>query len=169
MLQIPDDTLISFEEALDLDDDQVVILVTGRMGEPTKSLQQIANGDDPDIQLTSTDLVFVTTTPSYAIETMVQKTKDMLYRAGAEVKFIADDLNPSGQASQNDEQLMLNFMKPKFFIPIKGNTGCLTGTPNWLKKSASRPKTSSLPLRGTFSPMKMASSTWGTGLKLATR
>ena len=120
LLQIPDDTLISFEEALDLDDDQVVILVTGRMGEPTKSLQQIANGDDPDIQLTSTDLVFVTTTPSYAIETMVQKTKDMLYRAGAEVKFIADDLNPSGQASQNDEQLMLNFMKPKFFIPIQG-------------------------------------------------
>ncbi|MGY0337074.1 hypothetical protein ACW185_05800 [Limosilactobacillus fermentum] len=46
------------------------------------------------IQLTSTDLVFVTTTPSYAIETMVQKTKDMLYRAGAEVKFIADDLEP---------------------------------------------------------------------------
>lgn len=120
LLQISDDTLISFEEALDLDDDQVVILVTGRMGEPTKSLQQIANGDDPDIQLTSTDLVFVTTTPSYAIETMVQKTKDMLYRAGAEVKFIADDLNPSGQASQNDEQLMLNFMKPKFFIPIQG-------------------------------------------------
>lgn len=120
LLQIPDDTLISFEEALDLDDDQVVILVTGRMGEPTKSLQQIANGDDPDIQLTSTDLVFVTTTPSYAIETMAQKTKDMLYRAGAEVKFIADDLNPSGQASQNDEQLMLNFMKPKFFIPIQG-------------------------------------------------
>ncbi|MDO4855857.1 MAG: ribonuclease J [Limosilactobacillus gorillae] len=120
LLQIPDEMLVSFEEALDLDDDQVVILVTGRMGEPTKSLQQIANGDDPDIQLTSTDLVFVTTTPSYAIETMVQKTKDMLYRAGAEVKFIADDLNPSGQASQNDEQLMLNFMKPKFFVPIQG-------------------------------------------------
>ena len=120
LLQIPDGMLVSFEEALDLDDDQVVILVTGRMGEPTKSLQQIANGDDPDIQLTSTDLVFVTTTPSYAIETMVQKTKDMLYRAGAEVKFIADDLNPSGQASQNDEQLMLNFMKPKFFVPIQG-------------------------------------------------
>ena len=169
LLQIPDDTLISFEEALDLDDDQVVILVTGRMGEPTKSLQQIANGDDPDIQLTSTDLVFVTTTPSYAIETMVQKTKDMLYRAGAEVKFIADDLNPSGQASQNDEQLMLNFMKPKFFIPIQGEYRLLDRHAELAEEVGIPAENIFITAKGTFSPMKMASSTWGTGLKLATR
>ena len=48
----------------------------------------------------------------------------MIYRTGAEVKFISDDLNPSGHANQNDEQLMLNFMKPKFFIQSKVNIGC---------------------------------------------
>lgn len=90
------------------------------MGEPIKSLQQIAGGDNPKLHLTDTDLVFVTTTPSYAQETEVQKTKDMIYRTGAEVKFISDDLNPSGHANQNDEQLMLNFMKPQYFIPIQG-------------------------------------------------
>lgn len=120
LLKIPDDMVISFEEAAKLDPAQVVVLVTGRMGEPIKSLQQIALGEDADLQLGQGDLVFVTTTPSYAVETAVQKTKDLLYRAGAEVKFIADDLNPSGHASQNDEQLMMNFMKPKYFIPIQG-------------------------------------------------
>lgn len=119
-LHLPDDLFISRKEAEKLEPNQVVILETGKMGEPIKSLQQIANGDNPNLQLTSTDLVFVTTTPSYAQETEVQKTKDMIYRTGAEVKFISDDLNPSGHANQNDEQLILNFMKPKFFIPIQG-------------------------------------------------
>lgn len=119
-LHLPDDLFISRKEAEKLELNQVVILETGKMGEPIKSLQQIANGDNPNLQLTDTDLVFVTTTPSYAQETEVQKTKDMIYRTGAEVKFISDDLNPSGHANQNDEQLMLNFMKPKFFIPIQG-------------------------------------------------
>ncbi|WP_304683002.1 ribonuclease J, partial [uncultured Limosilactobacillus sp.] len=119
-LHLPDDLFISRKEADKLEPNQVVILETGKMGEPIKSLQQIANGDNPNLQLTSTDLVFVTTTPSYAQETEVQKTKDMIYRTGAEVKFISDDLNPSGHANQNDEQLMLNFMKPKFFVPIQG-------------------------------------------------
>ena len=119
-LDLPDDLFISRKEAEKLEPNQVVILETGKMGEPIKSLQQIANGDNPNLQLTGTDLVFVTTTPSYAQETEVQKTKDMIYRTGAEVKFISDDLNPSGHANQNDEQLMLNFMKPKFFIPIQG-------------------------------------------------
>ena len=119
-LKLPKDLLISIKEADQLDPNQVVILETGKMGEPIKSLQQIANGDNPKIKLSDSDLVFVTTTPSYAQETEVQKTKDMIYRTGAEVKFISDDLNPSGHANQNDQQLMLNFMKPQYFIPIQG-------------------------------------------------
>lgn len=119
-LQVPKGLRISLKEANQLDPDQVVILVTGRMGEPIKTLQQIANGDEKHLKFTDNDLVFVTTTPSYAMETEVQKTKDMLFRTGADVKFISDDLNPSGHANQNDEQLMLNFMKPKYFFPIQG-------------------------------------------------
>lgn len=119
-LKLPKGLLISMKEADKLEPNQVIILETGKMGEPIKSLQQIASGDNPKLHLADTDLVFVTTTPSYAQETEVQKTKDMIYRTGAEVKFILDDLNPSGHANQNDEQLMLNFMKPQYFIPIQG-------------------------------------------------
>lgn len=119
-LKLPKGLLISMKEADKLEPNQVIILETGKMGEPIKSLQQIASGANPKLHLTDTDLVFVTTTPSYAQETEVQKTKDMIYRTGAEVKFISDALNPSGHANQNDEQLMLNFMKPQYFIPIQG-------------------------------------------------
>lgn len=119
-LHVPDDLIISVKEADKLDPRQVVILVTGRLGEPLKALQAIAHGDDKDIHLHENDMVFVTTTPTYAMETVEQKVTDSLYRAGADVKFIAHDLNPSGQGNQNDEQLMLNFMKPKYFMPIQG-------------------------------------------------
>ncbi|WP_275087101.1 ribonuclease J [Limosilactobacillus caecicola] len=119
-IQVPEDTLIKMQDAAELDPNEVVILVTGRMGEPLKALNSIANGEDQDIQLGEGDLVFVTTTPSYAMETMEQKVTDALYRAGAAVKFIGQDLNPSGHANQNDEQLMLNFMKPKYLMPIQG-------------------------------------------------
>ncbi|MCQ2569582.1 MAG: ribonuclease J [Limosilactobacillus sp.] len=121
LLALPsDDLLISLDEANDLPDDEVVILVTGRMGEPIKSLLAIANGEDQDLQFKPNDLVFVTTTPSHAVETVVQKAKDAIYKAGATAKFIADDLNPSGHASQNDEQLLLNLFKPQNFVPVQG-------------------------------------------------
>lgn len=120
-LQLPDDDLlIDFKAAKELQPEQVVILETGKMGEPIKSLQRMATGEDKDVQLNESDLAFITTTPSHAMETAVQKTRDMIYRSGAQVKAISDDLQPSGHANQNDLQLMLNFMKPQYFIPVQG-------------------------------------------------
>jgi ribonuclease J len=87
---------------------------------PLNHYSEWRTGGDKNVQLGDDDLVFITTTPSYAMETAVQKTRDMIYRAGAEVKAISDDLQPSGHASQNDLQLMLNFMKPQYFIPVQG-------------------------------------------------
>ena len=112
--------LVTMAGTADLAPEEIVILETGKMGAPIKALQEIANGDDPEVTLGEGDLVFVATTPSYAMEAVVQKVTDMLYRTGAEVKFIAEDLNPSGHGNQNDEQLMLNFMQPTFFMPIQG-------------------------------------------------
>lgn len=119
-IRLPKGLLVSFKQAAKLPADQVIILETGKLGEPIKSIRSIAQGHDKNIKMNEDDLVFVTTTPSYAQETEVQKAKDDIFRTGAEAKFIADDLNPSGHANQTDEQLMLNLMKPKFFIPIQG-------------------------------------------------
>ncbi|MGY0337075.1 hypothetical protein ACW185_05805 [Limosilactobacillus fermentum] len=62
---------------------------------------------------------------------------------------------------------MLNFHAAEVLYPeSKGNPRCLTGTPNWLKKSASRPENIFITAKGDVCPMKMAGSTWGTGSKL---
>lgn len=99
---------------------ETVILETGRMGEPIKHLNRMANGEDAHIKIGSDDLVFITTTPSTAMESVVAKTRDMIFKQGADVKQISTDMRSSGHASRNDLQMMLNIMQPAYFMPIQG-------------------------------------------------
>jgi ribonuclease J len=90
------------------------------MGEPIKSLQKMASGSHRNLKIHDGDLVYIATTPNTAMETMVAKTEDMIYRAGGTVKMISDNLRVSGHAHPRDLQLMMNFMQPKYFIPVQG-------------------------------------------------
>lgn len=120
-LHLPsDDILIPLKDIKRYDDDQIVILEAGRSGEPLKSLQKMALKRHRSVSLREGDLVFITTTPSHAMETNVAKTRDMIYRSGADVKSISDELNSSGHASKNDLQLMMNLLKPRYVLPVQG-------------------------------------------------
>jgi len=115
-----DDLLVTEEQLAKLPAEQVVIIQTGKMGEPIKALQRMANKPEKGLNIEEGDLVFITTTPSHAMETTVAKTRDMIYRAGGEVKAISDDLNSSGPASKHDLQLMINILHPRYLLPIQG-------------------------------------------------
>ncbi|MFD1430754.1 ribonuclease J [Lacticaseibacillus mingshuiensis] len=114
------DILASTKELKTLKDEEVVILETGRMGEPLKSLQRMATSRHRLVHIHEGDLVFITTSISHAMETMAAKTRDMIYRAGGEVKAISDDIHASGHANKADLQLMLNLLKPEYLIPVQG-------------------------------------------------
>ena len=121
ILPIPENEMfVSLKNLSKLPADETVILETGRMGEPIRHLQRIAHGDDRNIKIQPGDLVFITTTPSTAMEGYVAKTRDMLFRAGATVKQISTDKMSSGHASKDDFQLMLNLLKPQNVIPVQG-------------------------------------------------
>ncbi|MEL5939357.1 ribonuclease J, partial [Tetragenococcus halophilus] len=96
------------------------ILETGRMGEPIKALQKMASGAHRTLRIKEGDLVYITTTPTIAMETYVAKTEDMIYRAGGTVKNISDNLRVSGHANPEDQQLMMNLLKPRYFVPVQG-------------------------------------------------
>lgn len=119
-LEVPEDLFITLKEMKKYKPEELIILETGRMGEPIKSLQKMANGSHRNIRIEEGDLVYITTTPTTAMETTVAKTEDMIYRAGGTVKNISEDLRVSGHANPRDLQLMLNFMSPKYFIPVQG-------------------------------------------------
>ncbi|MCI1687336.1 MAG: ribonuclease J [Schleiferilactobacillus harbinensis] len=121
LLQMPQpDILVPVKDIKKYDDHQIVILETGRSGEPLKSLQKMATNQHRTVHIHQGDLVFISTTPSYAMETTVAKTKDMIYRAGGEVKAISDDLHASGHAYKSDLQLLLNLLHPEYLVPVQG-------------------------------------------------
>ncbi|MBU3851367.1 MAG: ribonuclease J [Candidatus Paralactobacillus gallistercoris] len=120
-LQLPADDLLVPEKRLrELDPSATVILEAGKMGEPIQELQKMATNKHHLTSIQPGDLVFMVTTPTYAMETTVAKTRDMIYRAGGDVKAISDDLHAAGNANKNDLQLMLNLLKPEYLIPVQG-------------------------------------------------
>ena len=119
-LEVPEDILITIKEMKNYQPEELIVLETGRMGEPIKSLQKMANRSHRNLRIEDGDLVYITTTPTIAMETTVAKTEDMIYRAGGIVKSISENLRVSGHANPRDLQLMMNFMSPDYFIPVQG-------------------------------------------------
>lgn len=120
-LTLPDENLIVPVEEIDkYDDNRVLVLETGAAGEPIKTLKRMAVGSHDQVNIKEDDLIFIATSPSISMEVTVAETENLIYRAGGVVKRISDTLKASGHATPNDLQLMINLLKPEYFIPIQG-------------------------------------------------
>ena len=119
-LNVPKGLLVHSKDLKKIPDNELVILETGRMGEPLKSLQKMATNRHRMIKIKKGDLVFIATTPSHSVETMVAQTSDMIYRAGGIVKELGRDKHTSGHATGRDLQMLIDTLRPKFLIPVIG-------------------------------------------------
>ena len=119
-LDVPKDLLVHGKDLKKIPDNELVILETGRMGEPLKSLQKMATKRHRMIKIKEGDLVFIATTPSHSVETMVAQTSDLVYQAGGVVKELGRERHTSGHATGRDLQLLINTLKPKFLVPVIG-------------------------------------------------
>ncbi|TWT16364.1 ribonuclease J [Streptococcus sp. sy010] len=102
------------------EDHELIILETGKMGEPINGLRKMAIGRHRYVQIKDGDLVYVVTTPSIAKEAMVARVENLIYKAGGSVKLITQNLRVSGHANGRDLQLMINLLQPKYLFPIQG-------------------------------------------------
>jgi ribonuclease J len=120
-LEIPPDTMIELDEVSLLAKNRVVILTTGSQGEPMSALTRMAMSDHKRIEIVPGDTVIISASPVPGNEKMVHRTIDQLFRQGAEVIYEPfSGIHASGHASQEELKLMLNLVKPKFFIPVHG-------------------------------------------------
>ena len=76
---IYDDTILQNCPIISVCSEEILILETGRMGEPIKSLQKMANGTHRTIHVKDGDLAYIATTPTIAMETVMAKTEDIIY------------------------------------------------------------------------------------------
>ena len=102
------------------EDHELIILETGRMGEPINGLQKMALGRHRYVQIKEGDLVYIVTTPSLSKEAAVARVENLIYKAGGVVKLITQTMNVSGHANARDLQLMINLLQPKYLFPIQG-------------------------------------------------
>ncbi|HEX7057867.1 MAG TPA: ribonuclease J [Bacilli bacterium] len=122
-LHIPDGMLIEPEEVNKLASDRVVILSTGSQGEPMSALTRMARATHKKVDIMPGDTVVIAATPIPGNEKYVGRTVDELFRLGANVIYgpgTVSGVHVSGHGSQEELKLMLNFMRPQYFIPIHG-------------------------------------------------
>ena len=120
-INIPETTLISLDEALNLSSKEVVLMCTGTQGEPSSIIGRLSTGENRQFDIKKDDTVVLSSHPIPGNEEAISKTINRLLRRGANV--IHDGILPvhvSGHASQEEQKLLFNLIKPKFFIPIHG-------------------------------------------------
>lgn len=120
-LNIPPDILRHTDELHRFPHNQVVLLTTGSQGEPTSALVRIANRDNSQVRIIHGDTVIISATPIPGNEALINQTIDSLFRQGAQVIYAKlAQVHVHGHGSQEELKLLLNLVKPKFFVPIHG-------------------------------------------------
>ncbi|GEK57445.1 ribonuclease J [Marinococcus halophilus] len=118
-LEVEDDIFITTDQVEDMDPRKVAILCTGSQGEPVSALMNMAKGEDDNLTIEEGDMVIIAANPVAGNEKTVSQTIDFLYQIGAEV-VMGENVHSSGHARQEELKMMLNLVKPKYFIPVHG-------------------------------------------------
>jgi len=118
-LQIPKGILMDTDQIQKLPAEEIVILSTGSQGEPMSALNRMARSTHRKVDILPGDTVIIASTPIPGNERHVGRVIDQLYRIGADVIY-GSEIHVSGHGSQEELKLMLNLLKPKYFIPVHG-------------------------------------------------
>jgi ribonuclease J len=120
-LHVPSDLIIDPDEINRLPANRVAVISTGSQGESMSALTRMANASHRKVEILPGDTLIIAATPIPGNEKLIGRTVDQLFRIGADVVYsTTSHVHVSGHGSQEDLKLMLNLMKPKYFIPIHG-------------------------------------------------
>jgi ribonuclease J len=119
-LNVPANTLVSFDNAFDLPDDQVVLICTGSQGEPMAVLSRIANRDHR-IEVGPGDTIVLASSLIPGNENAVNRVINGLTRLGADVVHKGNAMvHVSGHAGAGELRYLFNVVKPRNVMPVHG-------------------------------------------------
>jgi len=128
-VKVPKGTFVPIASVANLKDDEVVVVCTGGQGEPSSALQRMASGEHRHVKMKEQDTVVLSSTPipETGNDALIGNMIDDLMRRGVHVfnhvnheLLGVGPLHVSGHASREEYADMINFTRPKFFIPIYG-------------------------------------------------
>ena len=120
-LRVPDGLLVGQDELGRHPHQRLVIITTGSQGEPMSALSRMAAGDHRLVEIVPGDTVVLSAHPIPGNERLVGRVVNLLFKLGANVIYDANgDVHASGHASQEELKLLLNLVRPRWFVPIHG-------------------------------------------------
>lgn len=121
-INIPDSSFITGNELNTLPPNRICIVCTGSQGEPMAALSRIANGTHRFIKILPGDTVLFSSNPIPGNGVSVGGVINKLTRVGANVVTNSPltSFHTTGHAPQEEQKLMLNLIKPKYFMPNHG-------------------------------------------------
>jgi ribonuclease J len=122
LLEIPDGLLLRPQDAMDMPANKVTVLISGTQGEPMSALARVAVDNHKHISLQKGDTVALSSRIIPGNEKAIYRTIDHMSRRGAEVLYgsMNPPLHVSGHGSIEEMKLVLNLVRPRFFMPIHG-------------------------------------------------
>lgn len=129
MIRIPKGTFVPIASVPNMKDQEVVVICTGSQGEPNSALQRMSSGEHKNIKLKANDSVILSSTPipESGNDKLVGDMVDDLMRKGVHVyrhqTREVDGCGPlhvSGHCSLDEYMDMIDYVKPKFVLPIYG-------------------------------------------------
>jgi ribonuclease J len=120
-LSIPEHMELDINQLAGFPDDEIVIVTTGSQGEPMAALARMAGGIHKNIKIRAGDTVILSSKIIPGNEKAIANIINGLYRLGAEVIYerIAP-VHVSGHGYQEELKMMINLVRPHFFIPVHG-------------------------------------------------
>lgn len=120
-LNVPENIIIDAEMVNKYQPEQIVLITTGSQGEPLSALSRMSSGTHRQFAIGKGDFIIISATPIPGNEKMVTKVVNGLLKLGAEVIYESMyEVHVSGHAAQEELKLLLNLVKPQYFIPIHG-------------------------------------------------
>jgi ribonuclease J len=121
-LKIPDQMIIPINKIDEYPLKKVTILATGTQGEPLSALYKMAVNEHKRIQIMKSDMVIISASPIPGNEKAIANIINMLIKNGADVFYESiAGVHVSGHAAQEEIKMMINLIRPKYFIPIHGD------------------------------------------------
>jgi len=121
-LKIPEDLIIPISNINDYPLKRIAILSTGTQGEQLSALYKMALNEHKRIQIMNGDMVIISASPIPGNEKAIANIINMLIKHGADVFYESiAGVHVSGHAAQEEIKMMINLVKPRYYIPIHGD------------------------------------------------
>src|SRR5262250_457579 len=122
LLHIPDGMVVRPQDIRGFDPKRLVILASGSQAEPMSSLSRIAVDNHRHVSVDENDTVILSARIIPGNERPIFRMLDHMFRRRALVYYDNSGgvIHVSGHASQEEQKLLLQLVKPKYFVPVHG-------------------------------------------------